>query len=99
MTKLDRANTKRQSSRPPTTGKPAGKPAGNEGEGSRSADRNYREGVAKHLESGRSEQAAEKARRALEGPEADELERAEQEGKRRADAHPNEELLVNPDPD
>jgi hypothetical protein len=95
MGKSARANKKRQSSRPPTTGKRGG----NEGEGSRSADRNYRDGVAEHLQSGRSEQAAEEARRALDGPEADELDRAEREGKRRADAHPNEELPVNPDPD
>jgi hypothetical protein len=97
MGKKGRANTKRQSSRPPTTGKRSA--ARNEGEGSRSADRNYREGVAEHLQSGRSEQAAKDAERALDGDEADELGRAEEEGKRRAGAHPNPERPVNPDPD
>lgn len=72
----------------------------NEGEGSRSADRSYRAGVAQHLRSGRSKRAAEDAREAIEGDEADELERAEQEARQRADAHPNErELPINPDPD
>jgi SAM-dependent MidA family methyltransferase len=70
-----------------------------DGEGAQNADRRYREGVAQHVESGRSEGAADEARRALEGDEADELERAEQEGRRRADAHPNDDLPINPDPD
>ena len=52
----------------------------NEGEGNRTADRNYREGVRRHVESGASEPAAEEAEHALEGPEA-ELRRAESAAK------------------
>jgi hypothetical protein len=53
----------------------------NEGEGNRSADRQYRENVSRHVKSGDSEKAAEDARRALEGDEADNLRAAEREGK------------------
>ena len=49
----------------------------NEGEGNRTADRKYREGVRRHVESGASEPAAEEAQHALEGSEADELRKAE----------------------
>jgi len=49
----------------------------NEGEGNRTADRKYREGVRRHVESGASEPAAEEAEHALEGSEADELRKAE----------------------
>jgi hypothetical protein len=73
--------------------------APNEGEGSRTADRNYREGVAQHVKSGRSEKAAEEAKQALEGDEGDELRRAGEEAKQRADAHPNVDSPVVPDPD
>ncbi len=55
--------------------------APNEGEGNRSADRQYRENVSRHVKSGQSEQAAEEAKRALVGDEADDLREAEQEGK------------------
>jgi hypothetical protein len=53
----------------------------NEGEGNRTADRKYREGVRRHVESGASEPAAEEAQRALEGAEADELCKAEDAAK------------------
>jgi hypothetical protein len=53
----------------------------NEGEGNRTADRKYREGVHRHVESGASEPAAEEAQHALESPEADELRRAEEAAK------------------
>jgi hypothetical protein len=53
----------------------------NEGEGNRTADRKYREGVRRHVESGASEAAAEEAQRALEGDEAEELREAEEEGR------------------
>jgi hypothetical protein len=56
-------------------------PSKNEGEGNRTADRKYREDVRRHVESGAVEPAAEEAREALEGPEAEELHRAEEEGK------------------
>ena len=55
--------------------------SGNEGEGNRTADRKYREGVRRHVESGASRPAAEEAEHALEGAEADELREAEEEGK------------------
>jgi hypothetical protein len=53
----------------------------NEGEGNRTADRKYREGVRRHVESGASEPAAEEAQHALESAEADELRRAEEAAK------------------
>ena len=54
----------------------------NEGEGNRSADRKYREGVERHVESGASEAAAEEAEDALESDEGDELRQAEADAKR-----------------
>jgi hypothetical protein len=61
---------------------PRGKgPSKNEGEGNRTADRQYRKGARRHVESGASEAAAEEAQRALETTEADELRRAEQAAK------------------
>ena len=56
----------------------------NEGEGSRTADRRYREGVRRHVESGASQPAAEEAEDAedaLERAEADQLRDAEKTGK------------------
>jgi hypothetical protein len=53
----------------------------NEGEGNRTADREYREGVRRHVESGASEPAAEEAQEALEGAEGDELRKAEEAAK------------------
>jgi hypothetical protein len=58
-----------------------------EGEGSRSADRTYREHATRHAASGTSEEAAREAKEALEGKERDELEEAEREGKSRAKSH------------
>lgn len=55
----------------------------NEGEGSRSADRAYREGVARTVQAGHVEEDAERARRDLErdpGP----LRQAEEEGRARS---------------
>ena len=60
-----------------------GNPAKNEGEGNKTADREYREGATHHAESGRSEQKAREAEEALEGDEADELQQAEETGKSR----------------
>jgi hypothetical protein len=60
----------------------------NEGEGSRSAARRYNEGVARTLETGRVADKAREAEEALEGPEGEELRRAEEEAKRRGDAVP-----------
>lgn len=53
----------------------------NEGEGNRTADRRYREGVKRHVESGDSERAADEAQRAVDSDEGDELRRAEDEAK------------------
>jgi hypothetical protein len=53
----------------------------NEGEGNRTADRKYREGVQRHVRSGESEPAAEQAEHALETNEADELRKAEEAAK------------------
>ena len=53
----------------------------NEGEGNRTADRQYREGVRRHVESGASAGAAEEAQHALEGAEAEELRKAEESAK------------------
>jgi hypothetical protein len=53
----------------------------NEGEGNRTADRKYREDVRRHVESGAPEPAAEEAQEALEGTEADELRKAEDEAR------------------
>jgi hypothetical protein len=53
----------------------------NEGEGNRTADRKYREGVRRHVESGASKPAADEARHAVESDEGDELRRAEDEAK------------------
>jgi hypothetical protein len=53
----------------------------NEGEGNRTADREYRKGVQAHVKSGASKPAAEEAEKALEGSEADELRKAEKMGR------------------
>lgn len=55
-----------------------------EGEGSRSADRAYREHATRHAASDDSEAAAREAEEALEGDEKEELEEAERIGKSRA---------------
>jgi hypothetical protein len=52
----------------------------NEGEGSRTAARNYAAGVARTVASGKVEELADKAEAALEGPEGAELRRAEAAG-------------------
>ena len=57
---------------------PTSEQSNNEGEGNRTADRHYREGVRRHVESGAPEPAAEEAQRALEGAEADELGKAQE---------------------
>lgn len=52
-----------------------------EGEGSYSATRRYNQHLGDAIDSGDVEALADAARRALEGPEREELERAEAEGK------------------
>lgn len=58
----------------------------NEGEGNRTADENYREGVQDFVDSGKVEDAAEKAKDAVDGDEAEELKRAEEDAKKGRDA-------------
>ncbi|MEO7036411.1 MAG: hypothetical protein ABI548_20880 [Polyangiaceae bacterium] len=52
-----------------------------EGEGSYTATRNYNKHLAEALDSGDIEAAADAARRAVEGPEGEELARAAEEAK------------------
>ena len=58
--------------------RPAKQP--NEGEGSRTAAQRYNQGVQDTVRSGKLAEGARKAREAIEGPEAEELARAEEEG-------------------
>ncbi len=53
----------------------------NEGEGNRSADRDYRKDTRDFIESGKVDKAAEKAKAAVEGEEADSLKKAEKIGR------------------
>ena len=53
----------------------------NEGEGSRTAARNYDAGVAKTVQSGKVDEKAREAAQALDGEEGEELRRAEALGK------------------
>jgi hypothetical protein len=55
----------------------------NEGEGNRTADRRYREGVEEHLRKGTVEEEAERAARSLD-EQPEELRRAEEKGKARS---------------
>lgn len=54
----------------------------NEGEGNRTADRQYREGVKDHVQHHDVQGDAQRAGDAVDGPEGEELRRAEEEGKR-----------------
>jgi hypothetical protein len=53
-----------------------------QGEGSYSGTHRYNERLKKHVDSGKSEELAEEAKRALEGDERGELEDAERRAKR-----------------
>jgi hypothetical protein len=52
----------------------------NEGEGNKSADRRYRDGVSKTVQGGQVEKKAKEAEQALEGSEGKELRQAEEAG-------------------
>lgn len=65
---------------PKTNGVQGGKD-GVQGEGNYDATRRYDEGVKKSVDKGHTEELAEKAKKALEGPEGDELRKAEEKGK------------------
>jgi hypothetical protein len=56
----------------------------NEGEGSRTAAREYDRAAEKFAKSGKVEEKAREARDAVDSPESSELERAEAEGRRHA---------------
>jgi hypothetical protein len=62
----------------------------NEGEGNRTAARQYNEAQRKFVQSGKVEPAAKDAERALETEEAEELKRAEEEGRSHAKPHEQE---------
>jgi hypothetical protein len=62
----------------------------NEGEGNKSADRNYREATQKFVESERGRKAIAKAGD-VDPREQEEIERAEEEAKRHAREHDPEE--------
>lgn len=62
----------------------------NEGEGNKSADRNYREATQKFVESERGREAIDKAGD-VDQAEQQEIERAEEQAKRRAKEHDPEE--------
>jgi hypothetical protein len=51
------------------------------GEGNYDASRRYREGLENSVEKGDAEKLAEEARKALEGPEGEELREAEEDAK------------------
>ena len=63
----------------------------NEGEGNKSADRNYREATKKFVESARGREEIEKAGD-VDADEQRDIERAEQEAKRHAKEHDPEEV-------
>lgn len=56
----------------------------NEGEGNRTAARQYNDAQKKFAESGKVEPAAKDAAKAVDGPEGSELRKAEEIGKRHA---------------
>jgi hypothetical protein len=57
---------------------------GNQGEGNRAAAKHYGEGVKKFIDEGKVEPAARDARKAVDGPERDALNRAEEQGRSHA---------------
>jgi len=56
----------------------------NEGEGNKSADRRYRDGVSKTVQGGHVEEQAKEAERAIDGKEGAALRQAEEAGKKRS---------------
>jgi hypothetical protein len=54
----------------------------NEGEGNKTADREYRKGTEEFAKSGRVEDQARKAAEALDGDEGEELREAEEKGRK-----------------
>jgi len=66
----------------PTAAAPRADPAELEGEGSYTAARRYREGVERSVKEGSTDHLAEEAAQAIDGPEGEELRRAEEAAKR-----------------
>ncbi len=66
---------------PKTNGVQSSKDKDLQGEGNYDATRRYDEGVRQSIEKGNTEELAEKAKKALEGPEGDELRKADEIGK------------------
>ena len=58
------------------------------GEGNYEATHNYNEGLKKSVEKGNAEELAEKAKKALEGPEGEELRKADEIGKQGGEKKP-----------
>ena len=56
----------------------------NEGEGSRTAAKKYNDAQAAFVKSGKVSRAAQDAKKALEGPEREAMQKAEKEGLRHA---------------
>ena len=63
----------------------------NEGEGNKTADRNYREATRKFVQSERGQEETKRAGD-VQGSEEQEIRRAEQEAKERAKEHDPEEV-------
>ncbi|ALG70427.1 hypothetical protein VY88_07355 [Azospirillum thiophilum] len=66
------------------TDKPKADKPKNEGEGNRTADAQYRRGVADHVKNHDVQGDAARAREAVDGPEGEELRKAEEAGKSHA---------------
>lgn len=60
------------------------KPSKNEGEGSKTAAKQYNDAASKWANSGEVEESARKAAEALQGTESESLREAEEEGKKHA---------------
>lgn len=70
---------------PKSSGEQAGKRDEDvKGEGNYSATRRYREGLEQSVKKGNSEELGKQAEKALEGPEGEELRKAEEMGKQGA---------------
>jgi len=86
MTDAKQKRPRGRSKSPPaqsTPAQPASAKSPNEGEGNRTAARQYNEATREFIASGKVDEQAEAARRAVEGRERAELERAEATGRER----------------
>lgn len=66
---------------PKSNGVQSGNDKDLQGEGNYDATRRYDEGVKQSVEKGNAEELARKAKQALEGPEGEELRKAEEKGR------------------